>query len=103
MSILVDHAKQAYNDKQTQVVIFSSTAIALYGYDQGMMSLINTNYDYLRTMGIGQDSALVGVVVAVYYLVSAWANGGFSGIRIGELHSIKTRSSEQKLTFSSSV
>jgi hypothetical protein len=23
-------------DKQTQVVLFSSTAIALYGYDQGM-------------------------------------------------------------------
>ncbi|OAL39567.1 hypothetical protein AYO20_00964 [Fonsecaea nubica] len=55
-------------DKQTQVVMFSSTAIALYGYDQGMMSLINTNYSYLYTMGIAGNSALVGLVVSVYYL-----------------------------------
>ncbi|OAP65652.1 hypothetical protein AYL99_01624 [Fonsecaea erecta] len=55
-------------DKQTQVVMFSSTAIALYGYDQGMMSLINTNYNYLYTMGIAGNSALVGLVVSVYYL-----------------------------------
>jgi len=56
-----------WQDKQKQVVLFSSTAIALYGYelwravpryttdhgphsyDQGMMSLINTNQDYLKT------------------------------------------------------
>jgi sugar porter (SP) family MFS transporter len=68
MSLLLDHARQAYHDKQTQVVLFSSTAIALYGYDQGMMSLINTNYEFLNTMGIGIDSAIVGVIVSVYYL-----------------------------------
>ena len=78
MSILVDHAKNAYHDKQTQVVLFSSTAIALYGYDQGMMSLINTNYNYLRTMGIGEDSALVGIIVAVYYLVSTQDEEAFN-------------------------
>ncbi|EXJ56244.1 uncharacterized protein A1O5_12700 [Cladophialophora psammophila CBS 110553] len=55
-------------DKQTQVVMFSSTAIALYGYDQGMMSLINTNFNYLYTMGTAGNSALVGLVVSVYYL-----------------------------------
>jgi MFS family permease len=33
-----------------------------------MMSLINTNYDYLDTMGIGGDSPIVGVIVSVYYL-----------------------------------
>lgn len=55
-------------DKQTNVVIFSATAIALYGYDQGMMSLINTNYSYLQTMGIKEESLIVGVIVAVYYL-----------------------------------
>lgn len=77
-------------DKQTQVVLFSSTAIALYGYDQGkdstlptspclladfdtqkpkgMMSLINTNKSYLSTMGIDEKSPIVGVVVSVYYL-----------------------------------
>ena len=54
--------------KKTEVVTFSATAIALYGYDQGMMSLINTNYDYLRTMGISEDSVLVGIIVSVYYL-----------------------------------
>jgi MFS family permease len=48
--------------------MFSSTAIALYGYDQGMMSLINTNKDYLRTMGLEEESPQVGVIVSVYYL-----------------------------------
>ena len=68
MAFLMNHVQQAYNDKQTQVVLFSSTAIALYGYDQGMMSLINTNYNYLATMGIASDSPIVGVVVGIYYL-----------------------------------
>ncbi|KAL8740216.1 MAG: hypothetical protein Q9190_007056 [Brigantiaea leucoxantha] len=54
--------------KQNEVVLFSSTAIALYGYDQGMMSLINTNYDYLETMGIAEDDPMVGIIVSVYYL-----------------------------------
>ena len=49
-------------------MLFSSAAVALYGYDQGMMSLINTNYDYLSVMGIASDSPQVGVIVAVYYL-----------------------------------
>ncbi|GAB7360056.1 hypothetical protein MBLNU230_g7578t1 [Neophaeotheca triangularis] len=57
-----------FNDKKQQVVLFSATAIALYGYDQGMMSLINTNNDYLGTMGIGEEDPMVGVVVAIYYL-----------------------------------
>ena len=60
--------KRYLGDKKTEVVIFSSTAIALYGYDQGMMSLINTNYDYLDTMGIPEDDPLVGIIVSVYYL-----------------------------------
>jgi MFS family permease len=68
MSFFLQRAKDFYHDKTQQVVLFSSTAIALYGYDQGMMSLINTNYDYLRTMGIGPEDPLVGVIVAVYYL-----------------------------------
>ena len=54
--------------KKHEVVLFSATAIALYGYDQGMMSLINTNYDYLDTMGIGGEDPLVGIIVSVYYL-----------------------------------
>ncbi|MCJ1264699.1 hypothetical protein MMC22_004573 [Lobaria immixta] len=60
--------KEALMDKKKEVVLFSSTAIALYGYDQGMMSLINTNSDYLSTMGIAEDDPLVGIIVSVYYL-----------------------------------
>lgn len=60
--------KKSIMNKKHEVVLFSSTAIALYGYDQGMMSLINTNYDYLRTIGISEEDPLVGVIVSVYYL-----------------------------------
>lgn len=35
------------------------------------MSLINTNKDYLSTMGIEEESPIVGVVVAIYYLGTA--------------------------------
>ena len=59
---------QALMDKKREIVIFSATAIALYGYDQGMMSLINTNLNYLDTMGISEEDPLVGVIVSVYYL-----------------------------------
>ena len=62
---------QWLEDKQTQVVLFSSTAIALYGYDQGMMSLINTNKNYLSTMGIAEEDPMVGIIVSVYYLGTA--------------------------------
>lgn len=70
-------------NKKTEVVVFSSTAIALYGYDQGksftrlyyslsdfvgMMSLINTNSNYLETMQISKESTIVGVIVSVYYI-----------------------------------
>ncbi|EMF16931.1 general substrate transporter [Sphaerulina musiva SO2202] len=63
--------KSFLGDKKHQVVAFSSTAIALYGYDQGMMSLINTNKDYLSTMGIAEEDAQVGLIVSVYYLGTA--------------------------------
>lgn len=59
---------ELWRNKREQVVVFSSTAIALYGYDQGMMSLINTNYSYLDTMGISSTDVLVGLIVSVYYL-----------------------------------
>ncbi|KAF3008745.1 hypothetical protein E8E13_010039 [Curvularia kusanoi] len=36
-----------------------------------MMSLINTNKDYLSTMGIEEESPVVGVIVAIYYLGTA--------------------------------
>ena len=35
-------------------MLFSLTAIALYGYDQGIID--DTNFSYLDTMGIGEES-----------------------------------------------
>ena len=58
--------------------MFASTAVALYGYDQGMMSLINTNYDYLETMGIAEEDPMVGIIVSIYYLGCAVGAIGFS-------------------------
>ncbi|KAF2083566.1 general substrate transporter [Saccharata proteae CBS 121410] len=68
MSYFVNRAKDFLQSKKQQVVLFSSTAIALYGYDQGMMSLINTNYDYLDRMGISEEDPMVGIIVSVYYI-----------------------------------
>jgi MFS family permease len=68
MPFLASLLEALYNDRQTQVILFSSTAIALYGYDQGMMSMINTNYNYLSMLGISATSPLVGVIFSVYYL-----------------------------------
>ncbi|OCL08801.1 general substrate transporter [Glonium stellatum] len=78
MSILRTRLESFYDDKKAQVVLFSSTAIALYGYDQGMMSMINTNFNYLDTMGIGKESPVVGIVVSVYYLGCAFGAVFFS-------------------------
>jgi len=55
-----------------------------------MMSLINTNTDYLQTMGIAEESPLVGVIVAVYYLgcsVGAVV-GSYTADKIGRKTSI---------------
>ncbi|KAA6413497.1 MAG: general substrate transporter [Lasallia pustulata] len=60
--------KRPIMSKKHEIVLFSASAVALYGYDQGMMSLINTNYDYLQTMGIRGESPVVGIIVSVYYL-----------------------------------
>ena len=49
-----------------------------------MMSLINTNQDYLRTMGIAEEDPLVGVIVSVYYLgcaVGAVLGSWFADVR----------------------
>jgi hypothetical protein len=32
------------------------------------MPLINTNYDYLETIGIAEDDPLASIIVSVYYL-----------------------------------
>ena len=59
-------------------MLFSSTAIALYGHGQGMTSMISTNFNYLDTMGIGEESPVVGIIVSVYYLGCAFGAVFFS-------------------------
>jgi MFS family permease len=44
-----------------------------------MMSLTNTSYSYLETMGIVEDDPLVGIIVSVYYLGCAIGAILFSG------------------------
>jgi MFS family permease len=48
----------------SQVLVFFPYLIEFLG----MMSLINTNHSYLRTMQISKESPIVGIVVSVYYL-----------------------------------
>jgi hypothetical protein len=46
------------------------------------MSLINTNHNYLETMGIAEGDLLVGIIVLVYYLgcaIGAVLFSGFAG------------------------
>ncbi|OTB04740.1 hypothetical protein M426DRAFT_320603 [Hypoxylon sp. CI-4A] len=66
-----DSPSQGSWPSKERIIWFSSIAIGLYGYDQGMMSMVNTNRSYLRTMGIAGDvciNGLVGIIVSVYYL-----------------------------------
>ncbi len=65
---------QKWLDPRHEIVLFSSTAIALYGYDQGMMSLINTNKSYLKTMQISEESPVVGVIVSVCKYIPKFHN-----------------------------
>ena len=61
-------------------MLFFSTAIALCGYDQGMISM----------MGIGEESPVVGIIVSVYYLGCALGAVFFSWLtdRYGRKRSI---------------
>ncbi|KAI9756833.1 MAG: hypothetical protein M1835_000695 [Candelina submexicana] len=53
--------------------LFAGVAIMFYGYDQGVMSQVNLNPDYLMHMGIyptkgsSKNVAALGGIVAVYY------------------------------------
>ncbi|KZP06847.1 hypothetical protein FIBSPDRAFT_763696 [Athelia psychrophila] len=53
--------------------MLAGLAILFYGYDQGVMSLVNLNEDYLTKMGIypttgnQRNTAALGGIVAVYY------------------------------------
>lgn len=52
----------AVSERETLVVLGVANAVA---DDQGMMSLVNTNKNYLKTMGIGPEDPMVAVIVSV--------------------------------------
>jgi len=43
-------------------------SIALYGYDEGIMSLVKTNTSYLLIVPIAEDSPIVGIIVLISYV-----------------------------------
>lgn len=54
------------------ILVLSGTCLLFYGYDAAVMSLVNINEDYLRTVdsagGTGQDAARVGGIVSFWFL-----------------------------------
>ncbi|PQE11611.1 MFS monosaccharide transporter protein [Rutstroemia sp. NJR-2017a WRK4] len=61
------------------ILLLAGTAIMFFGYDASVMSLINTNEDYLALMGVASGSD--GDSAAIGGLVSVW----FGGFAIGAL------------------
>jgi hypothetical protein len=57
------------------ILLLAGTAIMFFGYDASVMSLVNTNEDYLTLMGVAsgsdRDSAAIGGLVSVWF-------GGFA-------------------------
>ncbi|KAI9015651.1 general substrate transporter [Phycomyces nitens] len=65
-------------------------SIFFFGYDQGVMSGVNISKDYINIMGLENNEALLGGVVAVYYagtLIGALM-GGWIGDRIGRIRTV---------------
>ncbi|KAG1813792.1 hypothetical protein EV424DRAFT_1415628 [Suillus variegatus] len=67
--------------------LFAGLAILFYGYDQGVMSQVNLNEDYLKLMGIypttgnSRNLAALGGIVSVYYggsLIGALLGGSIA-------------------------
>ena len=54
------------------ILAFAGCAIMFFGYDASVMSQVNTNSDYLQTMGTdsgsNQDAAAVGGLVSIWFL-----------------------------------
>ncbi|ORY95959.1 general substrate transporter [Syncephalastrum racemosum] len=65
-------------------------SIFFFGYDQGVMSGVNISPDYKNIMGLNDNEALLGGVVALYYvgtLVGALL-GGWIGDKIGRIKTV---------------
>ncbi|KAI7875883.1 general substrate transporter [Lichtheimia hyalospora FSU 10163] len=80
-----------YGDKL--VLAINSAAglsIFFFGYDQGVMSGVNISPNYKQIMGLEDNEALLGGVVAVYYagtLIGALL-GGWIGDKIGRIKTV---------------
>ena len=76
--------------------LFAGVAIMFYGYDQGVMSLVNLNEDYQEKMKIvpiehnSRNVAALGGIVSVYYggtLIGALAAGSLAD-RMGRIKAV---------------
>ncbi|KAL9122578.1 MAG: hypothetical protein Q9187_000861, partial [Circinaria calcarea] len=76
--------------------LFAGVAIMFYGYDQGVMSLVNLNPDYQKRMGIfptdgnPRNVAALGGIVSVYYggtLIGALVAGSLAD-RCGRIKAV---------------
>lgn len=77
------------------ILLLAGCAIMFFGYDASVMSLVNTNKDYLRLMGAASgskgDSAAIGGLVSLWFL--GFGTGaifvGHYADRIGRLKTIE--------------
>jgi hypothetical protein len=77
------------------ILSLAGCAIMFFGYDASVMSLVNTNTDYLRLMGAAsgskRDSAAIGGLVSLWFL--GFGTGaifvGHYADRIGRLKTIE--------------
>ncbi|KAI8147134.1 general substrate transporter [Fennellomyces sp. T-0311] len=75
------------NDLVIAINSAAGLSIFFFGYDQGVMSGVNISPDYKTTMGLWENEALLGGIVAVYYagtLIGALM-GGYVGDKIGRI------------------
>jgi hypothetical protein len=54
------------------ILLLAGCSILFFGYDAGVMALVNTNPDYQRHMGVAngtnRDSAAIGGLVSLWFL-----------------------------------
>ncbi|KAG2237253.1 hypothetical protein INT48_006657 [Thamnidium elegans] len=78
------------NDLVLAINLAAGLSIFFFGYDQGVMAGVNIAPDYVEVMNLHSNEALLGGVVAVYYigtLVGALM-GGWIGDRIGRIKTV---------------
>lgn len=68
------------------IFALSGCAIMFFGYDTAVMSQVNTNADYLRTMGLSggsdRDAAGIGGMVSLWFGGFAVGKSGGKGVNV---------------------